>query len=836
MKFDLLDFQAEAVDELVAAVRDAAASSLRKPQTVVLSAPTGAGKTIMATALIERILEGDDHQEPDLDAAFLWLSDQPRINEQSRSRMVEASSVLDDLNMELVDYRFDQETFDVGRVYFLNVQKLGRDRRLITPGDLRTYTIWETINNTARARPSHLYMIVDEAHRGVNGSSISGSQTILQRFLFGSDELDPLPIVVGISATPERFQRLVGARRAIETVEVPPRAVRESGLLKDQIVLRYNADDQASEFTLLKEAAKSWERYRKEWTDYCKEEGQPAVDPRLIVQVEDSPSARSRKPTNTDLAECIETINDALAVPLKPHEFAHSFGEEGIVEVGGHSIRYVRAEKIASDRDARVVFFKTALSTGWDCPPAEVMMSFRAAKDETYIAQLIGRMVRNPLARRVESNEFLNSVELFLPFYDEQHVDRIVARLTAEDYEYVPPTTVAKGSKSLFRAEGSAGAFELLEGLPSFVIPRLKRPRQTTRLMKLATHLSRDRIEVDAPAEAHAAVVSALDAAFDQKRADPDFVQRVGDKAIIEIGRKVLGVLAQESVSLDSTVATAVARDIDRIFAQAGRRIGEGLHEIYWQHLARDVDAGTPGGLEAIRAAKNTVVVLLSDDTVVETVQDVAAGLVDRWLALHHRAIEDLGEEARSRYRAIRGAVSTPSQANLRFPASIEVPVRDGEIALKGHVYVDDQGGFSARLNRLEQQVVDVETARSDVKWWLRNFDRKEWALCIPYERRSEWNGLYPDFLFFREAGGKLLVDLIDPHTPSFEDAAAKAKGLATFARDYGDHFGRIELVAEVGGAIRRLNAKETKVRGQLLTVTNSEQLLAVYSAHGAPL
>src|SRR5689334_23855465 len=47
-------------------------------------------------------------------------------------------------------------------------------------------------------------------------------------------------------------------------------------------------------------------------------------------------------------------------------------------------------KKIHDDPDVRVVFFKTSLNTGWDCPRAEVMMSFRAATDSTYIAQLVG--------------------------------------------------------------------------------------------------------------------------------------------------------------------------------------------------------------------------------------------------------------------------------------------------------------------------------------------------------------------------------------------------------------------------------------------------------------
>ena len=42
-------------------------------------------------------------------------------------------------------------------------------------------------------------------------------------------------------------------------------------------------------------------------------------------------------------------------------------------------------------------------------------MSFRPAQDETHITQLLGRMVRTPLARRVPGNDLLNSVECVLP-------------------------------------------------------------------------------------------------------------------------------------------------------------------------------------------------------------------------------------------------------------------------------------------------------------------------------------------------------------------------------------------------------------------------------------
>src|SRR6202158_2691487 len=46
------------------------------------------------------------------------------------------------------------------------------------------------------------------------------------------------------------------------------------------------------------------------------------------------------------------------------------------------------------------------------------MMPFRSAQDPTHITQLLGRMVRTPLARRIPGNDRLNSVDCLLPFFD----------------------------------------------------------------------------------------------------------------------------------------------------------------------------------------------------------------------------------------------------------------------------------------------------------------------------------------------------------------------------------------------------------------------------------
>jgi type III restriction enzyme len=68
------------------------------------------------------------------------------------------------------------------------------------------------------------------------------------------------------------------------------------------------------------------------------------------------------------------------------------------------------------------------------------MAAFRAAKDLTHITQLLDRMVRTPLARRIPGNDKLNSVDCLIPFFDRAAVKAVVDALMAADgNEEQPP-------------------------------------------------------------------------------------------------------------------------------------------------------------------------------------------------------------------------------------------------------------------------------------------------------------------------------------------------------------------------------------------------------------
>ncbi|MBK8121465.1 MAG: DEAD/DEAH box helicase family protein [Sulfuritalea sp.] len=267
MKLELKDFQDVAVDDLLRKLRPAKreAQDEGTHQAVILAAPTGSGKTVITAALIEEILTGSDRIEAEPDAVFLWLSDQPVLNEQSKKRIASASSKLGNNDLVIVDADFDRETFTGGKLYFINTQKLGRGTLLTSSkGDKRQYTIWETISNTTRTKADRFYLIIDEAHRGTKPPSTRDANdrlTVMQKFVKGSaGEIPPIDLILGVSATPQRFQQLIDseANRTPRKCEVNPLDVRASGLLKDRIMVFYPNEDFPTDTTMLRAAVKQW--------------------------------------------------------------------------------------------------------------------------------------------------------------------------------------------------------------------------------------------------------------------------------------------------------------------------------------------------------------------------------------------------------------------------------------------------------------------------------------------------------------------------------------------------------------------------------------------------
>lgn len=458
MRLERYRFQINAADELRQAVGRAirhyvADNDSEYNYVVSLQAPTGSGKTIIMASLIEDVYCGSTIIKPDSsepskiieaqpNAIFVWLSDSPALNKQSMDKIdLKADKIRLDQCVTIQEDSFDMEMLEDGHIYFLNTQKLSVMGKLGIRSDTRQYTIWETLENTAREKADRLYFIIDEAHRGMMESkSASKANSIMQKFIKGNPEqgMRPMPVIIGMSATAARFERLVEkcSKANLYTVKVPAEQVRYSGLLKDKIVVTYPDDESKfNETAVLQAATKEWVKKSEHWRQFCREQHSRNVDHVFVVQVE---KGNGKEVSNTDLNHVIKTIEDTLGEGFHEHEVVHTFGSVGYLVINGLTVHHIEPERIADDHRIKVVLFKEALSTGWDCPRAETMMSYCTAEDATYIAQLLGRMVRTPLGARVTVDESLNEVRMYLPYFNAKKVEEIINELKSNEGEDIP--------------------------------------------------------------------------------------------------------------------------------------------------------------------------------------------------------------------------------------------------------------------------------------------------------------------------------------------------------------------------------------------------------------
>ncbi len=85
-----------------------------------------------------------------------------------------------------------------------------------------------------------------------------------------------------------------------------------------------------------------------------------------------------------------------------------------------------------------------------------------------------------------------------------------------------------------------------------------------------------------------------------------------------------------------------------------------------------------------------------------------------------------------------------------------------------------------------------------------------------------------PDFLFFSDRDGKIVVSIIDPHSHHLADALLKLKGLAEFAATFGREFHRIEAISQLDGQARVLDMQNAAVR---IAVTKTTDAKALYGS-----
>ncbi len=937
MNIALKPFQKQRMLELrrVAAMAQMNWQHFGQKQIISLTAPTGAGKTIMMASFIEAMMCGDEEgmMAPMPESIFIWLSDSPELNEQSRQKMIRFCDRLTITQLETLDEDFRGDKLEPGKIYFLNTQKLTKTSKMTSTGDGRDWTIWEVLENTIEEYGKHLVLIIDEAHRGAK----TNQTTIMQKFVKGfetqDEKLQALPFIIGMSATPERFNSLAGASLStLSKVVVTPKEVRDSGLLKDKIEIHFPEESVINKnIAVLQAAADEWKDKCLHWYNYTEKQHYQNVCPIFVVQVE---PAVGDKISATDLDECVREIERRTGEHFVEGEVVHAFGDAGTIPINGIDVPYCSPSSINDDRKIKVVLFKEALSTGWDCPRAEAMMSYRVARDATYIAQLLGRMIRTPQRMRIEVDESLNYVHLYLPNFDENTVEEVVKKLTEEEGGALPTdveairggnktsvvmttkrpiahvhlgnqsgstlstpsgTTIQQSVNQVQDAPGSEsakpqatttqqpatvvrddGEYQLSDGGNQSSEPNDKQPEMEMFVENggTSTQESQDPYEAvkDAINNAEILTYEVKTVAVNKNYVRSLFeMARLGDMTGMDENSAAVDKVKDDIARLIHNYITELKTNgeyealVDKALEFQLNTISV---ELYKSGSSYDVQQGpdlfsrTDAGLQhqyfnaeillcgegvGQRYADNyetddyasmyDVILYVADGHQTDIRMDYAKEEFNRLADLYRPKSKNIPEKDRQRYNSMVTMGSTISKHLFHLPETINVDLDNEGETCTDHLFVNADGTATFNLKGWEPITLEEERKNPNFVCWLRNQDRKPWALCIPYDYGGETHRMFPDFLIIRKnEHGNYEYGLLEPHRDDKKDNLAKAKGLVKYVQEC-PNVDRVQMLRKMktssGEKMLRLELTRLSVQEKVMKCVEDSDFDKVFNAEG---
>lgn len=355
---------------------DALTSEETEQTLIILKAITGSGKTVIASEYIERILTADKEDRGDSPICIIWLSKgngmlHMQSSEKIKSYVRSASIHVNGIESSAV---FTASQFYDNDVYVINWEKLYTDNNLVT--ETENENILSALKNTPA--DMRFIMIVDEFHAGYE-------QETYNRMV----ELFKPIIILGMTATP-RIDQLAKADRKII---IPVKEIQDEAMVK--IGIKFNAQTDLSTISKYDTQEEYFLRLALKRRDLLEEqyrmEGSKII-PLLLIQFDDERNGKN-------VTAAINSIINIL-----DSEFSNNVnGDYAIWMDTQRNSNIIRSKdeiiKNLDNNTVKVLLFKQAIATGWDCPRAQVILRYRKINDTsdgTFDLQTLGRIFRMP--------------------------------------------------------------------------------------------------------------------------------------------------------------------------------------------------------------------------------------------------------------------------------------------------------------------------------------------------------------------------------------------------------------------------------------------------------
>lgn len=369
-----LKYQQEAIDGLLYEAN----KFLKKeqPSNIVLQSPTGSGKTIMMAEFLHRfVAERKDGRS----FSFIWAAPR-KLHNQSKEkleRFFKDSRTLDCLNIEdLTETKIGEN-----EILFLNWESINKKDNIFVNENERDFNLTHVVDNTV-AEGRDIILIIDESHHTSKATNTRGLIEIMKP-----------KITIEVSATPTD-----AAAEYIEKVAF--KDVVNAQMIKREVSVNPNIKDdkvegEGSDEFILKEALKKREELKNEFEELGKK-----INPLLLIQLPDKDRHTNEDTRKENMIE--ELLAKKFDITRKNGKLAFYLSEDK-----------ENLENITKNNDnAEVLMFKHAISLGWDCPRAYILVLFREWHSEVFKIQTVGRIMRMPELQHYK-NEALNKAYLY---------------------------------------------------------------------------------------------------------------------------------------------------------------------------------------------------------------------------------------------------------------------------------------------------------------------------------------------------------------------------------------------------------------------------------------
>ncbi|MBR2784913.1 MAG: DEAD/DEAH box helicase family protein [Clostridia bacterium] len=372
----LKKFQIDTVNKLLDA------TSIGTKKEVLVQAPTGSGKTIILLSYIEEYFKENKN------TLFVWLTPgKGDLEEQSRKKMLKflphhKTQTIQDVLLQ---------GFEEKSTAFIN---------------------WETItkkgNNALKeAERKNLYERIHEAHNSGYKFIVIVDEEHLNKTVKAESIIEYMnpDYIVRVSATTK-------TNKEAEYIEIDELDVINSGLITRALYINENvsnASTLSNEHEYLLDLAIEKRKAIKQ--EYMKLGVQ--VNPLIIIQV---PSK------SDDLVKMIETTLEEKGYDYTKQNLAIWLSD-----------RKENIENIEDNESLQaILIMKQAISTGWDCPRAKILVKLRDNMSEDFETQTIGRIRRMPQGHHYD-NVLLDNCYLYT--FDEKYEESVKQELGNNAYD-----------------------------------------------------------------------------------------------------------------------------------------------------------------------------------------------------------------------------------------------------------------------------------------------------------------------------------------------------------------------------------------------------------------